>query len=110
LRGGYRTEKAGARKPSPIHSSVQIVALASSADGPPLLQELQVGLPAGFLVPILAVQHLAKRHAANLAGALAPNCRMRVKLAEASRAAGFRYDYIAPRTAVFGSGHLAASW
>jgi two-component system, chemotaxis family, protein-glutamate methylesterase/glutaminase len=47
-----------------------------------LLQELQVGLPAGFPLPILVVQHLAKRYAAHPVGAPAPNCRMRVKPAE----------------------------
>jgi two-component system chemotaxis response regulator CheB len=60
----------------------RIVALASSTGGPQALQELFAALPANFSAPILVVQHLAKGYLSHLVSALAPNCRIRVKLAE----------------------------
>jgi two-component system, chemotaxis family, protein-glutamate methylesterase/glutaminase len=59
----------------------RIIAIASSTGGPQALQEMLAGLPANFVVPILAVQHMAKGYVAGLADALAAKCRMRVKLA-----------------------------
>lgn len=89
-------ERQGRQKPSPIHSRVQIVAVASSTGGPRALQELLAALPADFPVPILAVQHLAKGYAGHLVSALAANCRMRVKLAEHREPLASGTIYIAP--------------
>jgi two-component system, chemotaxis family, protein-glutamate methylesterase/glutaminase len=101
-------ERQGRHKPPSVHSRIQIVALASSTGGLRALQELVAALPAGFPVPILAVQHLAKDMP--LVGALAANYRMRVKLAEHREPMASGTIYIALTTTAFGSGHLAAPW
>lgn len=85
------------RSATPVRSGrARIIAIASSTGGPQALQELLGALPTMFPVPILVVQHMANGYASALAGALAPRCRMRVKLAEHREALRPGTVYLAP--------------
>ena len=86
------------------------VAVASSAGGITALRVLLGGLPAGFPVPVLIVQHLDPRHETVLAHVLARSARLPVKLAEAGELARPGTVYVAPpnRHLVVGAAGLLA--
>ena len=73
-----------------------IVAIASSAGGIRALVQVLGGLPAGFPVPVLVVQHLDPRHETVIADVLGRRAILRVKLAEANERAKPGVIYIAP--------------
>jgi two-component system chemotaxis response regulator CheB len=72
------------------------VAVASSAGGITALQRLLGGLPPGFPVPVLVVQHLDPRHRTVIADVLGRRVPLRVKLAEAGELARPGTVYVAP--------------
>jgi two-component system chemotaxis response regulator CheB len=70
--------------------------VASSAGGITALQRLLGGLPPGFPVPVLVVQHLDPRHRTVIADVLGRRVPLRVKLAEAGELARPGTVYVAP--------------
>jgi two-component system, chemotaxis family, protein-glutamate methylesterase/glutaminase len=73
-----------------------VVAVASSAGGITALGVLLGGLPAGFPVPVLVVQHLDPRHDTVIAHVLGRSTQLPVKLAEAGELARPGTIYVAP--------------
>lgn len=74
----------------------EIVAIASSAGGVTALRNLLGMLPVGFPVPIVAVQHLDRRHRTVLAQVVARKSSLLVKLAEDQEHIRPGVVYIAP--------------
>jgi two-component system chemotaxis response regulator CheB len=73
-----------------------IVAIASSAGGIRALSAVLGGLPAGFPVPVVVVQHLDPRHETVIAEVLARRTHLPVRLARHDEAAGPGTIYVAP--------------
>lgn len=73
-----------------------VVAVASSAGGITALGVLLGGLPVGFPVPVLVVQHLDPRHETVIAHVLGRSAKLPVKLAEAGELARPGTVYVAP--------------
>jgi two-component system, chemotaxis family, protein-glutamate methylesterase/glutaminase len=73
-----------------------VVAIASSAGGITALGVLLGGLPVGFPVPVLVVQHLDPRHETVIAHVLGRSAQLPVKLAEAGELARPGIIYVAP--------------
>jgi two-component system chemotaxis response regulator CheB len=73
-----------------------IVAIASSAGGIRALTQVLGGLPSGFPVPVLVVQHLDPRHQTVIADVLGRRSPLRVKLAADGEHAEPGTAYIAP--------------
>lgn len=73
-----------------------IVAIASSAGGIRALAQVLGGLPSGFSVPVLIVQHLAPRHETVIADVLGRHSGLRVKLARHGEHADPGTAYVAP--------------
>ncbi|MFI7063735.1 chemotaxis protein CheB [Kribbella sp. NPDC050124] len=73
-----------------------IVAIASSAGGIRALSLVLGGLPFGFPVPVLVVQHLDPRHETVIADVLGRRSTLKVKLAEANEHAAPGTVYVAP--------------
>lgn len=73
-----------------------IVTIASSAGGIRALAQVLGGLPAGFPVPVLVVQHLDPRHETVIADVLGRRTVLRVKLAEANEQALPGTIYVGP--------------
>lgn len=73
-----------------------IVAIAASAGGITALGHVLGGLPAGFPVPVLVVQHLDPRHKTIIADVLGRRANMPVVLAQDKDRAAAGTIYIAP--------------
>jgi two-component system, chemotaxis family, protein-glutamate methylesterase/glutaminase len=73
-----------------------LVVVGSSAGGIAALSEVLGGLPAGFPVPVLVVQHLDRRHDTILAQVLGRRALLPVKLALAGERANPGTVYLAP--------------
>lgn len=73
-----------------------IVAIAASAGGITALGHVLGGLPTGFPVPVLVVQHLDPRHKTVIAEVLGRRAKMPVKLARDGEKAEAGTIYIAP--------------
>ena len=73
-----------------------IVAMAASAGGITALGRVLGGLPAGFHVPVLVVQHLDPRHQTIIADVLGRRAKMPVRLASEGEQAEAGTIYIAP--------------
>ncbi|HEX6933846.1 MAG TPA: chemotaxis protein CheB [Streptosporangiaceae bacterium] len=73
-----------------------IVAVAASAGGITALGHVLGGLPPGFSVPVVVVQHLDPRHKTIIAEVLGRRARMPVKLAEDGERAKPGTIYVAP--------------
>ena len=73
-----------------------IVAIASSAGGITALTRVLGGLPDGFPVPVVVVQHLDPRHTTVIADVLGRRTKMPVKLAQEGEEAEPGTIYIAP--------------
>ncbi|MFF0344184.1 chemotaxis protein CheB [Kribbella sp. NPDC004875] len=73
-----------------------IVAIASSAGGIRALAQVLGGLPSGFSVPVLVVQHLDPRHQTVIADVLGRRSPLRVKLAADGEQAKPGTAYVAP--------------
>ena len=95
-------------KTAMLHSyvlrAVQAVAIASSTGGPPVLAEILSGLPEGFSIPILIVQHNLPAFMPALAEWLGTRAKMPVALATEGRQIDFGHVYIAP-----GDAHLTVT-
>jgi two-component system chemotaxis response regulator CheB len=65
----------------PVAAKFDVVAIGASAGGVEALHVVVNGLPAGFPVPIVIVQHLDPRHRSRLADLLNRRSRMPVKQA-----------------------------
>lgn len=74
----------------------EIVAIGCSTGGPQALNALLGGLPAGFPLPILVVQHMSKGFIGGLAAWLQGNARLSIKLAEDRQKLEPATVYIAP--------------
>jgi two-component system chemotaxis response regulator CheB len=74
----------------------EIIALAASAGGLKALSEVLSGLRADFAVPIVAVQHLDRRHRSLMAGILTKRTPLNVKEATAGERVQAGSVYIAP--------------
>lgn len=86
-------------KLEPFVSSVEryeIVALASSAGGVMALRLLLEALPADLPVPVVAVQHLDRRHRTVVAQVLGRKSKLRVKLADDDEHVTSGVVYMAP--------------
>jgi two-component system chemotaxis response regulator CheB len=75
---------------------VRVMAVAASTGGPAALQQIFSALPAGFSVPILAVQHIARGFTEPMADWLNATCQLRVKVAEAGERPEPGHVYLAP--------------
>ena len=73
-----------------------VVAIAASAGGITALGRVLGGLPGGFPVPVLIVQHLDPRHKTVIAEVLARRANMPVRLAREGDKAEAGTIYIAP--------------
>jgi two-component system, chemotaxis family, protein-glutamate methylesterase/glutaminase len=73
-----------------------IVAIAASAGGITALGRVLGGLPAGFPVPVVVVQHLDPRHKTIIAEVLGRRAKMSVVLAQDGVQAGPGTIYVAP--------------
>jgi two-component system, chemotaxis family, protein-glutamate methylesterase/glutaminase len=73
-----------------------IVAIAASAGGITALGRVFGGLPNGFRVPVVVVQHLDPRHKTVIADVLGRRSKMPVKLAREGERAEAGTIYIAP--------------
>lgn len=73
-----------------------IVAIAASAGGITALGRVLGGLPTGFPVPVLVVQHLDPRHKTVIAEVLGRRAKIPVKLARDGEKAEAGTIYIAP--------------
>jgi two-component system chemotaxis response regulator CheB len=85
-----------ARAPGGTIGRIRAVAIATSTGGPAAVQAIFSGLPAGFPVPILVVQHITKGFVGGLATWLGRGSRIRVKVAEADEPMVPATAYLAP--------------
>jgi two-component system chemotaxis response regulator CheB len=67
---------------------VSVVGVCASAGGPPVLSKLLGGLPAGYQVPILVVQHISTGFTESLARWLDQKSALRVRVAAEGDVAG----------------------
>jgi two-component system chemotaxis response regulator CheB len=84
------------RPPAEHVERVAIVAIASSAGGIRALSQVLGGLPSGFPVPVVVVQHLDPHHQTVIADILGRRSALKVKLAEANEHAAPGTIYVAP--------------
>jgi two-component system chemotaxis response regulator CheB len=75
---------------------VRAICMAASTGGPAAVQSIVSGLPRGFPIPILIVQHIAKGFVSGLATLLDRASRLRVKLAEPEEMLVGGTVYLAP--------------
>jgi two-component system chemotaxis response regulator CheB len=73
-----------------------VVAIGASAGGITALSRVLGGLPAGFPVPVLVVQHLDPRHKTVIADVLGRRTKMPVRLAREGEKAEAGVVYVAP--------------
>jgi two-component system, chemotaxis family, protein-glutamate methylesterase/glutaminase len=78
-------QRPAAHRPTAKPGSNPVVIIVSSAGGPPALAEVLVQFPADLPAAVLIVQHIAKGFAQGLAKWLSGNCRLPVRLVEASQ-------------------------
>ncbi|HYO57334.1 chemotaxis-specific protein-glutamate methyltransferase CheB [Archangium sp.] len=79
-----------------LRSRPEVLAIAASTGGPAALHRILSGLPAGFPLPILVVQHIALGFATGLATWLDSASKLEVKVAEDGEALRPGVVYIAP--------------
>ena len=100
--GGHRQCGVPVSQPGPEASDTgeferfDIVAIASSAGGIRALSNVLSGLPKGFPVPVLVVQHLDPRHQTVIADVLGRRTALPVRLASAGDVAVPGTVYMAP--------------
>ena len=80
-----------------------IVAIAASAGGITALSHVLGGLPNGFPVPVVIVQHLDPRHKTVIAEVLGRRTKMPVRLAQEGDRVQAGTIYIAPRPSPSGT-------
>ena len=87
-----------APRPQPVarKGDFRVVAIGSSTGGPVALQQVLSGLPAGFPLPILLIQHMPASFTPAFAERLNQQCRIRVKEAEDGEALQPGTAYLAP--------------
>lgn len=74
----------------------RIVAIAASTGGPAALQAVLSGLPDGFPLPLLLVQHITPGFTASFTDWLGTTCHLRVKLAEHGESLRAGTVYVSP--------------
>ncbi len=82
--------------PSSARGRVRVIAVATSTGGPTALQRIFLGLPAGFPLPILVVQHITPGFTLGLAEWLDSVCPLRVKVARHGEPLEAGTAYLAP--------------
>ncbi|HEX2026745.1 MAG TPA: chemotaxis protein CheB [Nitriliruptorales bacterium] len=82
----------------------RVAAVAGSTGGPAALQRLLIGLPQGFDLPMLVVQHLPPGHTAQFVEWLGRSTRRCVRLAEDGQPLTLGHVHVAPDEA-----HLAVT-
>ena len=76
--------------------SVQVVAIASSTGGPPVLMQILEALPADFAIPIVIVQHILPAFVPGLVDWLNSRAKVRVELAAQGTRLQPGLAYLAP--------------
>lgn len=61
---------------------LRIVGIGASTGGPPAFQEILTHLPGNFPVPVICVQHISEEFMPGLVAWLAPQCRLKITMAE----------------------------
>jgi two-component system chemotaxis response regulator CheB len=77
-------------------TEIQAIAIGASTGGPPVLQKILSGLPQGFPVPVLIVQHIAQGFVEGFAEWLSSASRFPVSVASQSERAAPGHGYVAP--------------
>ena len=85
-------------------SKPELIAIGASAGGPSALSGLLAGLPAGFIPPVIIVQHMPDEFLPGLARWLGKHTSLRVCMAESGQALQPATVYLAP-----GGAHLTAA-
>lgn len=81
---------------APSAAGIGIVAIGASTGGPPLLQAILSSLPAGFGVPVVIVQHMAKGFTETFVAWLNQSSRLPVELAADGMQMLPGHAYVAP--------------
>jgi two-component system chemotaxis response regulator CheB len=92
-------DKSGSTYARAVHQGrayVQVIAIAASTGGPAALQQILLGLPRRFPVPILVVQHIANGFVHALTKWLSESTSLKIKLAEDGETLAPGTVYIAP--------------
>lgn len=79
-----------------VHGSYKIIVLGSSVGGPQALKEILTSLPAGFPLPIVAVQHMTNGFITGFSHWLDSNVPVKIKMAEHDEALKPGIVYLAP--------------
>ena len=104
-RGAPAAPCVAAKPPAmPATAEARLVAIGASTGGPPALLKVLSGLPAGYPLPILAVQHMAPGFVHGMAEWLDTSCRLKVQVAEAGQVPASANVYLAPDGAHMGIG------
>jgi two-component system, chemotaxis family, protein-glutamate methylesterase/glutaminase len=91
-----------AAAPSPVvllqksTGKIEAVAIGASTGGPPVLQTILSGLPRGFPVPVLIVQHIARGFAKGFTEWLSGASRFPISVAVQGERAAPGHGYVAP--------------
>lgn len=83
-------------QPAARKGDFRIVAIGSSTGGPVALQRVLSGLPAGFPLPLVLIQHMPASFTPAFAERLNQQCRIQVKEAEDGEALQSGTAYLAP--------------
>jgi two-component system chemotaxis response regulator CheB len=78
------------------NGKIQAVAIGASTGGPPVLKDILSGLPQGFPVPVLIVQHIAKGFAKGFTEWLSSASRFPLSVASHGERAAPGHGYVAP--------------
>ena len=93
-----RRDRSERRTPAPAGAGgkIQLVAMAASTGGPPVVSEILSQLPHDLAAPVLLVQHIAPGFAEGLVEWLARETPLAVKLAAAGESVAPGTVYVAP--------------
>ena len=77
-------------------AGIQVIAIGASTGGPPVLKDILSGLPQGFPVPVLIVQHIAQGFVKGFTEWLSGTSRFPVSVALHGERAAPGHGYVAP--------------
>jgi two-component system chemotaxis response regulator CheB len=103
---------AGGPNGAPAAQGLRLVGIGASTGGPPVLQAILAGLPRGFPVPLLVVQHIAPGFLAGMAAWLAETTGHQVVVASHGAVPQPAHTYLAPddfHMGVAAEGHIVLS-
>jgi two-component system chemotaxis response regulator CheB len=86
-------------------TEIKAIAIGASTGGPPVLQKILSGLPQGFPVPVLIVQHIAQGFVEGFAEWLSGASRFPVSVASHGERAAPGHGYVAPNGFHLGVGN-----